>query len=60
MEKDYYIMYNVGKCKYLVNYHNGVSTHDDGSKFYDIALFSNKQKMNSFVKDLEKQGYKRR
>lgn len=60
MQKDYNIMYNVGNCKYIVNYHDGVKTHKDGSKFYDIALFSNKQKMNNFIKELQNQGYKDR
>lgn len=60
MEKDYNIRYNIGKAKYVVNYYNGVSTHNDGSKFYDISIFSNKIEMNKFIKDLEKQGYEGR
>lgn len=50
-------MYNVGKAKYLVNYYNGVKTHQDGSKFYDISIFKNKVKMNKFIKELEEKGY---
>lgn len=55
--KQYNIMYNVGKCKYVVNYHDGIKKHDDGSNFYDIAIFRNKRKMNSFVSELIKEGY---
>ena len=58
MDKTYNIMFNVGKVKYLVNYHNGVNTHKDGSKFYDIACFKNKVKLNEFVKSLVLNGYK--
>jgi hypothetical protein len=58
--KDYNLMYNVGKAKYVINYHDGVSTHKDGSKFYDIAIFSNKKEFENKIKELEKLGYKRR
>jgi len=56
--KWYHTMTGVGKAKYVVNFHNGVSTHKDGSAFYDVALFSNKRVFARFVRDLEKQGYK--
>ncbi len=58
--KDYNIMYNIGKCKYAVNYHNGESFHKDNSKFYAIAIFANKKKMNLFVKELKNAGYQNR
>lgn len=58
--KEYYLMYNVGRVKYLVNFHNGVKTHNDGSRFFDIACFKNKKKLNSFVNDLLKDGYTER
>lgn len=56
--KRYNIMYNVGKAKYVVNYHNGVSKHNDGSDFFDIATFTNKIKLNTFVTSLECKGYR--
>lgn len=56
-QKNYYTQSNVGKCKYLVNYHDGIKTHKDGSPFYDVAIFSNKQKEQAFIKELHKQGY---
>ena len=58
--KDYYIQYNIGKVKYVVNYHDGIQTHKDGSEFYGINTFTNKVKMNAFVQELIKAGYKER
>lgn len=55
--KRYNIMHNVGMAKYVVNFHDGVKTHRDGSEFFDIAIFSNKKKMNDFIKDLQANGY---
>jgi hypothetical protein len=42
----------------VVNHHDGVQTHKDGSPFFGIALFSNKRKKDRFVKGLRQQGYK--
>jgi len=53
----YNIMYNVGKVKYLVNYHNSVRLHADGSPFFDIATFTTKKKFNTFIKSLETKGF---
>lgn len=50
--KQYNITYNVGKVKYLVSFHDGEKKHKDGSNFYDIACFSNKNKLNKFVAGL--------
>lgn len=55
--KQYNIMQNIGTAKYVVNYHDGIKKHKDGSEFYDIAIFRNKKKMNSFVSKLKKDGY---
>ena len=55
--KRYNIMHNVGRAKYVVSFHDGVKTHRDGSEFFDIAIFSNKKKMNDFIKDLQANGY---
>ena len=51
------IQYNVGKSKYVVNHHDGQKTHQDGSPFFDVAIFSNKRKLNAFVKGLRDEGY---
>jgi len=56
--RKFYTKLNIGKSKYVINFHDGVKTHKDGSEFYDIAIFSNKLKYNSFKNDLIKQGYK--
>lgn len=56
-QKIYNISYNVGTVKYVVNFHDGIKTHQDGSLFFDIALFSNKKKMNDFIKQLKADGY---
>jgi hypothetical protein len=49
---------NIGRAKYVVNYHNGEKTHGDGSPFFDIAIFSNKRKKSRFVRGLRREGYK--
>lgn len=59
VQKDYYISHNVGKAKYVVNYYRG-KKHSDGSKFYEIKIFKNKRRMEAFVKDLQRLGYKYR
>lgn len=58
--KIYYIQNNIGRAKYVVSFHNGIKTHKDGSRFFDIEVFKNKMKLNTFVKELENNGYKPR
>jgi len=48
---------NIGKSKYVINFHDGVKKHEDGSEFYDIVIFSNKLKYNAFIKELLIKGY---
>lgn len=55
--KSYYIQNNIGKAKYVVSYHNGIDTHKDGSAFFGIAIFKNKIKLNSYIKELKEDGY---
>lgn len=55
--KRYNIQHNVGKCKYLVNYHNGITKHKDGSDFFDIATFTSKEKFKVFETSLLTKGY---
>ena len=54
---NFYLMYNIGSAKYVVNYHDGVKTHLDGSDFYDIRIFKNKKKLFAFIHHLLEQGY---
>ena len=56
--KTFYLEYGIGECKYVVNYHDGEKTHEDGSLFFDIAIFKNKTKANRFVRGLILTGYK--
>ncbi len=49
---------NVGKAKYVVNHHDGVKQHADGSQFFDISIFANKRKKGEFVASLMRRGYK--
>lgn len=55
--KNFNLMYNIGKAKYVINYHNGEDTHNDGSPFYGIKPFKNKRKFNQEISRLKKQGY---
>lgn len=48
---------NIGKAKYVVNLHDGVKQNKDGSPFFDIKIFKNKKKKDTFIKSLEEQGY---
>ncbi len=47
--KEFNIMYNIGKAKYVLNYYVG-KKHKDKSKFFDIAIFKNKKELNKFLK----------
>lgn len=55
--KQFNTMYNIGRSKYVVNHHDGVKTHQDGSPFFDIAIFKNKKNLNAFQDDLLRKGY---
>lgn len=56
-QKTYNIQYNIGFVRYVVNYYDGIKTYKDGSPFYDLATFSNKKKMNDFIRLLKTEGY---
>ena len=51
------VMYNVGKVKYLISYHDGEKTHKDGSPFFDIHTESNKKRHEAKIEELEAKGY---
>ncbi len=59
MNKEYYLQNNIGKSKYVVNFHDGKKSHKDGSKFYDIEIFKNLKLLKNFIADLTKKGYKK-
>ena len=50
-------MQNVGKVKYLVNFHDGIKAHKDGSMFFDIRTFKNKKEFENFQTELKNDGY---
>jgi len=60
MTKTFHVQENIGKARYIVSYHDGVQTNRDGSPFFGIYIFHNKKKLASFVKGLQKEGYKER
>ena len=51
--KTYKLQHNIGKAKYVVSHNDGTKTHDDGSLFYDIAIFNNKKDVNNFINNLK-------
>jgi len=55
--KKYNIKYNIGKCKYLLSFHDGIQKHKDDSEFFDIRTFKNKIYLNNFIKELKTEGY---
>ena len=55
--KTFYTLGNVGRSRYVVNYHNGYKSHDDGSPFFDIAIFKSKKAMSEFINGLLYCGY---
>ena len=55
--KRYNIQENIGSSKYVVNFHDGVKAHGDGSAFFDVRIFSSRVKMDSFVRSLVGDGY---
>ena len=58
--KAYYVQSTIGTAKYVVNFHNGVTKHADGSDFYDIRIFKNKKDRDKFLLLLQGQGYQSR
>ena len=49
--------YGVGKSKYVVNYHDGVKKHKDGSDFFDVQIFKNQNDLEAFKKALLQKGF---
>ena len=58
MNKKYYVQYNIGNSKYVLNYHDGFRKHPDGSDSMLIEIFKNKIKLRDKIKALQKEGYK--
>jgi len=55
--KVYYEMHGIGRARYTVSFHDGVQTHKDGSPFFGIKIFKNKQALSEFISALHREGY---
>lgn len=55
--KKYNIKHGIGKARYVLNFHDGVSTHKDGSPFWDMRIFSNQRDLYRKEKELVADGY---
>lgn len=55
--KRFNILTNIGRARYVVNFHDGEKQHPDGSPFFDIAIFENKKAARRFVAGLRRDGY---
>ena len=49
--------FGIGRAKYVINFHDGEKKHKDGSKFFDIAIFSNKKDFFKMINQLKKDNY---
>lgn len=55
--KTFYYSQNIGKCRHIINFNDGVKTHSDGSPFYDVKVFGNKRELHKFMRCLIADGY---
>jgi len=55
--KKFYEQHGIGKAKYTISFHDGVSTNKDGSAFYGIEIFHNKPDLEKFKQKLLSKGY---
>lgn len=58
--KMFHVQYNIGKAKYVVNYHDGIKIYSDGSPVFDVSIFKNKKDLFKFIAKLHNEGYKER
>lgn len=55
--KTFYTQYKIGKAKYVLNFHDGIKKHADGSNFFDIAIFKNKKDLAVATNGLLNNGF---
>lgn len=48
---------NIGKCKYVINFHDGIKKHKDGSAFFDLNILNTKKDFEARKKQLINSGY---
>jgi hypothetical protein len=59
MTKNYYEQ-QLRRGQYHVSFHDGKSTHNDGSPFYDGKILHNRRATDRFVRSLQQAGYTER
>lgn len=57
MDKVFNLQQNIGRAKYVVNFHDGRSMHADHSPFFNTRIFSSKKRRDAFLTSLNAQGY---
>jgi hypothetical protein len=57
--KRYFVQYGIGKAKYVVSYHDGITKNKDGSEFFGIRIFKNLKSLGKFIEELTEKGYVR-
>jgi hypothetical protein len=55
--KTYRYLYQVGKARHVLNWHDGTTTHGDGSPFYSMKICGNKRELARMLRVLQGQGY---
>jgi len=55
--KRYKICPQIGKVKYSISFHDGISKHNDGSDFFDVRIFKRKKELLEKEKELKNDGY---
>ena len=56
-KKRFRINPQIGTTKYSVDYHDGVSTHNDGSDFFDLRIYKTKKALAKGIEDFKQKGY---
>ena len=56
-KKRYNVKQNIGKSKFVVDFHDGKKKHRDGSDFFDMKIFNNKKDLEKFEKKLKTKGF---
>lgn len=51
------VMESIGCARYVVNFHDGLKKHKDGSLFFDVKIFNKKKELKAFVEKLKSEGY---
>lgn len=56
--KEFRINPQIGTARHSVSYHDGVSTHRDGSAFWGLNILRTSRKLAQFVAKLKREGYR--